>query len=205
MDQPLGGGHRRALCRIRVIVPDTEQGPAERFPVIHGHDQQRIPPRRPAVISRMRRPACRFLARHHGSGTGEADALAGARRRGRPRLPPGGCETGWVPAVPDIDSPLERRRPHGAGWVRSAGSTPGSPSGQCCAIRCPRAKNRCLPRHRWQLPFSVRGPVLVLDQDAVVDLGDARRGPGSGHRIVVLGPGMHRPGKGHHPVAGRLD
>jgi len=40
VDEPLGGCHRGALPRVWVVVPDTEQGPAERLPVIHRHDQQ---------------------------------------------------------------------------------------------------------------------------------------------------------------------
>jgi len=34
VDQPLGGRHRGPLPRVRLIIPDTEQGPAERLPVI---------------------------------------------------------------------------------------------------------------------------------------------------------------------------
>ena len=34
--------------------------------------------------------------------------------------------------------------------------------------------------------------VLVLDQDAVVHLGDTRHGPGRGDGVVVFGPGAHR-------------
>ena len=43
VDQPLSGFHRGPLSRIRPIVPDPEQGPAERLPVIHRKYQQGIP------------------------------------------------------------------------------------------------------------------------------------------------------------------
>ena len=45
----------------------------------------------------------------------------------------------------------------------------------------------------------------ALDPDSVVDLGDARRGPGGGHRMVVRGPGADRAGQDHQPAGGGLD
>jgi hypothetical protein len=35
-----------------------------------------------------------------------------------------------------------------------------------------------------------------------VDLGDARRCPGGGDGLVVLGPGAHDSGQGHRPGGG---
>jgi hypothetical protein len=57
-------------------------------------------------------------------------------------------------------------------------------------------------------------PVLCLVDDAqwldqvsdpVLDLGDTRRGPGGGHRVIVRGPGAHCAGHDHQPARGRLD
>src|SRR5271166_2830842 len=48
-------------------------------------------------------------------------------------------------------------------------------------------------------------PGSVLHYDAVVDLGDARRGPGGGHRFVVLSPRAHRSGQDHRPVGRGID
>src|SRR3984957_10404198 len=39
------------------------------------------------------------------------------------------------------------------------------------------------------------GQALVNDGDPVVDVGDARRGPGDGDGVIVLGPGADRPRK----------
>jgi hypothetical protein len=50
VDELLGGRHRGNLSRIGPVVTDTEQGPPERRPVIHGHDQQRLRGRRPVVL-----------------------------------------------------------------------------------------------------------------------------------------------------------
>src|SRR3984957_2125626 len=45
---------------------------------------------------------------------------------------------------------------------------------------------------------------LVDDRDPVVDVGDARRGPGEGDGVIVLGPGAHRPGKNNHAGKGAV-
>jgi DNA-binding CsgD family transcriptional regulator len=45
----------------------------------------------------------------------------------------------------------------------------------------------------------------ALDRDPVLDLGDARRGPGGGHRVIVRGPGAHRARQDHQPAGGHLD
>jgi len=42
VDQPLGGLHRAAPGGVRIVVPDSEQRPAERFPMIHRHDKQGV-------------------------------------------------------------------------------------------------------------------------------------------------------------------
>jgi pimeloyl-ACP methyl ester carboxylesterase len=45
----------------------------------------------------------------------------------------------------------------------------------------------------------------VLDADAVRDVGDARRGPGGGHRVFVCGLGADRAGQDHQPIREGLD
>ena len=45
----------------------------------------------------------------------------------------------------------------------------------------------------------------ALDTDSVVDLGDARRGPGGGHRVIVRGQGADRARQDHQPVTEGLD
>ena len=45
----------------------------------------------------------------------------------------------------------------------------------------------------------------ALDTDSVVDPGDARRGPGGGHRVIVRGQGADRAGQDHQPVTEGLD
>jgi hypothetical protein len=41
-DQAFRGLHGRTLSRVGVVVPDAEQRPGERAPVVHGEDEQRI-------------------------------------------------------------------------------------------------------------------------------------------------------------------
>ena len=45
----------------------------------------------------------------------------------------------------------------------------------------------------------------ALDTDSVIDPGDARRGPGGRHHVIVRGPGADRAGQDHQPVRGGFD
>ena len=48
-------------------------------------------------------------------------------------------------------------------------------------------------------------PRRVLDIDAIVDVGDASRGPGGGHCVIVRGARADRAGKDHQPAGAGLD
>ena len=45
----------------------------------------------------------------------------------------------------------------------------------------------------------------ALDTNSVVELGDARRGPGGGHRVIVRGQGADRARQDHQPFTEGLD
>src|ERR1700678_2434467 len=65
-----------------------------------------------------------------------------------------------------------------------------------------------LRRYDWPPRFESREH-LVDDRDPVVDVGDARRGPGEGDGVIAFGPGADRPRKndqaGKWAVSGYLE
>ena len=121
----------------------------------------------------------------------------------------------WYPGQPDTRSSstsadaIPRRRDETAvprtrhpgrqgGTVRRHRARQGRPPGhrrdRCVAEQ---AITGIVPTSCRQMAKDVRA-ALVINDDPVIDLGDARRGPGHGDSVVVLSPGTDRPGKDHY-------